>query len=97
MIKIAGEAKTTTDHEEIKDWATKRGGVPSVVKGTVDRPEGIGMLRINFPGYGGSQSLSEISWEDFFKTFDERGLAFLYQDKLKDGSESRFFKFIKRR
>ena len=40
--------------------------------------------------------LEDISWDDFFKTFDDRKLAFLHQDKTKDGSTSRFFKFVHR-
>ena len=38
----------------------------------------------------------KIEWDDFFQTFDERKLAFLYQDKTKDGGTSRFFKFVRR-
>ncbi len=41
-------------------------------------------------------SLEEISWDDFFAKFDEEGLALVYQDETKDGSESRFFKLVKR-
>ena len=37
-----------------------------------------------------------VSWNDFFEKFDESKLAFLYQDKTKDGKESRFFKFVER-
>ena len=38
----------------------------------------------------------EISWEQFFQTFDDRGLALLHQDKTSDGKMSRFFKFVRR-
>ena len=55
-----------------------------------------GILRIEFPGYGDDESLAEISWDDFFSKFEEKNLAFLYQDKLKDGQPSRFFKFVSR-
>jgi hypothetical protein len=40
------------------------------------------------------KKLEEISWDEFFKKFDEAGLAFLYQDKTKDGTISRFHKFL---
>lgn len=89
---MAGESKTTTDHETIRHWAEQRGGKPAVVKGTEDG-EGGGLLRINFPG-GAEESLQDISWDDFFQTFDERSLVFLYQEQAADGKESRFFKFI---
>jgi hypothetical protein len=55
-----------------------------------------GLLRVDFPGYRKTDSLQEISWEDFFKKFDEKQLSFLYQETMKDGSESRFFKLIRR-
>ena len=53
------------------------------------------MLLINFPGYA-EDNLEEISWEDFFKKFDESNLALLHQEETKDGKESRFFKLIDR-
>ncbi len=55
-----------------------------------------GVLRIDFPGYGGEDSLERIELEDFFEKFDENELAFLYQSEMRDGDESRFFKFVSR-
>jgi len=46
------------------------------------------------PGYSGGDSLQEISWDEFFRIFDEKQLEFLYQDTTADGQESRFNKFI---
>lgn len=83
---------TTTDHETIRKWTQARKGRPAVVKGTEGR-DGEGVLRIEFQHAG---KLEDTDWETFFKTFDDRKLAFLYQDKTADGSESRFFKFVKR-
>jgi hypothetical protein len=54
-----------------------------------------GILRIDFPSYGAEDSLEPISWDEFFKKFEENGLAFLYQE-TKDGGQSRFFKFVRR-
>lgn len=93
---MAGESKTTTDHDEIKKWVEERGGKPAVVKDTEDNGEGAGVLRINFPGYSGEDSLQDISWDEFFKTFDEKNLAFLYQDTTEGGEQSRFFKLVSR-
>lgn len=86
-------SETTTDHDVIRRWCEQRGGVPTVVKDTQD-DEGEGILRIDFAER--DEKLEEIPWDKFFETFDDRGLAFLYQDKTKDGKESRFFKFVKR-
>ncbi len=88
------EAKTTTDHDEIRRWAEARGGRPASVKGT-GGDDDAGILRINFPG-GAEDSLEEISWEEFFEAFEENNLAFLYQEETASGDESRFFKFVSR-
>ncbi|MBO9612891.1 MAG: hypothetical protein J7619_09365 [Dyadobacter sp.] len=89
-----GSNTATRDHDTIRAWVEKRGGVPSVVKGTAKKKDGDGILRIDFPGYSGEDSLQEISWEEFFRKFDESQLEFLYQEKTADGKESRFNKFV---
>ncbi|HEV2653362.1 MAG TPA: hypothetical protein VGT82_00310 [Ktedonobacteraceae bacterium] len=90
---MAGEAKTTTNHHTIKKWAEARGGKPVAVK----LPQGdIGLLRIDFPGYSGADSLEEITWDAFFKQFDAKQLALLYQEETSSGEESRFFKLVRR-
>ena len=88
-------AQTTTDHDTIRQWVESRGGQPACVKGTQNKGPGC-LLRINFPGYSGDESLEAIDWDTFFRTFDDNDLAFLYQEPA-DGSESRFSKFVDRR
>ena len=92
---MAAGAKTTTDHETIREWVEERGGHPARVIGT-DEKGGEGVLRIDFPGYSGKDTLEEISWDEFFAGFEANNLAFLYQDETKDGAESRFSKLIDR-
>ena len=82
-------AKTTTDHEKIKTWVRERGGHPAIVKGTADKNT-VGVLRIDFPGYSGEEALEKITWEEFFRGFEEEKLAFLYQEETKDGDASHF-------
>ncbi len=89
------ESKTTTNHQEIQSWIEKRGGKPAIVKGTEDNESSEGMLRIRFSDES-SDNLKVIDWEKFFKTFEEKKLAFLYQDKTAENKESRFFKFTNR-
>jgi hypothetical protein len=89
------EAKVTTDHAEIQQWVEARGGNPARVKGTQNK-QGPGVLRIDYPGFSGEDTLEEISWQTFFEAFEENNLAFLYQEETKDGSESRFSKLIER-
>ncbi len=87
------EAKTTTDHDEIREWAEQRGGKPASVRGTEEGNEEAGVLRISFDNDNG---LEEISWDEFFDKFDEEELEFLYQERTADGGKSRFFKLIER-
>jgi hypothetical protein len=87
------EAQQTTDHAAIRRWTEQRDGRPATVEGTEQRGEHAGVLRIKFRDDDG---LEEISWDDFFEKFDEEKLAFLFQDRTKDGDESRFFKFVER-
>src|SRR5579884_368234 len=86
-----GQTLATQNHDVIEHWADERGGKPATVPGT--EHNGLpGVLRINFPGYGG-KSLKEIPWSEWFKTFDERKLVFLFQQKMSDGHQSNFFHF----
>lgn len=87
------DSKTTKDHNTIKKWAEERDGKPAVVESTSNSNKGGGLLRINFPGYA-EDNLKDISWEEFFRIFDDNKLQFLYQEETKDGGESRFFKFV---
>ncbi len=83
---------TTTDHGVIKAWAQARNGVPADVAGTGNGDPGL--LRIEFRDDAGD--LQGVDWESFFATFDDRKLAFVYQEHTSDGSLSRFNKFVRR-
>ncbi len=85
----AGQSLATRSHDVIVHWAEERGAQPATVPGTEhgNRP---GVLRFNFPGYGG-EALEEISWEEWFKTFDVRQLVFVFQEHKTDGRMSNFF------
>ena len=52
----------------------------------------LGVLRIDYPGYTGRDTLERIEWDDWFAAFDANKLAFLYQDK----KNSRFSKLVAR-
>ena len=87
------DSHVTTERNKIKKWAEERGGKPATVKDTEEEGHA-GILRIKLDPK--DDRLEEISWEEFFEKFDEAGLAFLYQDKTKDGNISRFHKFVSR-
>lgn len=86
---------TTVDHEEIKKWAEERGAQPARVVGTGSE-EDVGMIRLDFPGYSGKESLEPISWEEWLSKFDESNLALVYQEKTASGQSSNFNKLIGR-
>jgi hypothetical protein len=89
-------SRTTTDHDEIRRWAEARGAVPAAVGGTGDEPghePDAGLLRLEFRD---NESLHEVDWEAFFRTFEDRRLVFLYQEETSDGKPSRFNKFVSR-
>lgn len=88
-------SRTTTDHDEIRRWAEARGAKPACVKGTGGDGDP-GMIRLDFPGYSGSESLQHISWDEWFEAFDANGLALVYQDRTADGARSNFNKLIAR-
>ena len=88
-------AETTTDHKTIRSWAEERDGAPATVDSTADKNEPAGVLRIDF-SHDDDDSLTQISWEEFFDKFDSEKLAFLYEDKTDEGDISRFCKFISR-
>lgn len=85
----------TTDHEEIREWVEDRGGYPAMVAGTGNGDQA-GVLRIDYPGYSGQETLERISWDEFFDKFDAADLLFPYQTETKSGDPSRFSKLISR-
>lgn len=88
---MSGRSKVTTDHREIRRWIEERDGKPATVIST-EKNGSPGILRVDYPGYSGEDTLEAISWEAFFEAFDKNKLAFLYQDD----KDSRFSKFIDR-
>ena len=97
MAETERSARPTTDHDEIRRWAGERGGWPARVKGTGEGDD-TGMIRIDFPGYSGGDSLERISWDEWFQQFDENELALLHRDfKHEDGEPDRFNKLVSRK
>jgi hypothetical protein len=83
MMQRRGDAmaEMTTDHETIRKWAEKKGGKPAAVARTHQGGD-VGIVRLMFPDSPQSehQALTEISWDEFFKEFEERKLALLYEE-----------------
>ncbi len=88
-------SRTLTGHDEIRRWAEERGARPSVVRTTRDA-ENSGIIRLDFPGYSGADSLEEIAWDEWFEDFDHRNLALIVQDQTANGALSNFNKLVSR-
>ncbi|HVG46516.1 MAG TPA: hypothetical protein VM899_00025 [Rubellimicrobium sp.] len=74
-------SETSTDHDAIRKWAESKGGKPAAVDRT-HSDEDVGLIRIMFPDAPNSHhdNLVEITWEEFFKEFDERNLALIFDE-----------------
>jgi len=70
----------------------ERGGFPAHVKQTGRKRGDLGVLRIDYPGYSGRDTLERIGWDEWFDAFERNNLAFLHQDKR----NSRFSKLVNR-
>ena len=91
------QAKVTTDHDEIREWAEARGGRPASVRRTHSK-DNVGIIRIEFPDAPNAKddALEEISWEEFFEKFEDSNLALLYQEETAKGELSNFNKLVGR-
>jgi hypothetical protein len=87
--------RRTDNHDTIRKWAEERNARPTRVKrtGSGDDP---GVLRLDFPGYSGDEELEEISWDEFFRKFDEADLELIYQERTASGEISNFNKLVSR-
>ncbi|WP_433272175.1 Rho termination factor N-terminal domain-containing protein [Actinosynnema sp. CS-041913] len=85
-----GRSLVTTSHDVIRQWAEQRDARPATVEGT-EHDGHLGVLRFDFPGYGGDE-LQRVDWDEWFATFDERRLNFIYQEQRSDGAQSNFFR-----
>jgi ferritin-like metal-binding protein YciE len=90
-----GGGHVMIDHDEIRRWAEERGAHPACVRGTGGEGD-TGMIRLDFPGFTGEQSLQPISWDEWFDKFDKNNLALVAQDLTAKGEKSNFNKIVGR-
>lgn len=84
--------ETTIDHDTIRQWVESKGGKPASVKRT-HSDDRAGIVRIMFPDAPNSEhdALEEISWDEFFRQFEESKLALIYEQ------DSMFSKLVSRK
>ncbi len=85
----SGRSLVTTSHEVIRQWAEARGGRPATVEGT-EHGDHLGVLRFDFGE--ATPKLRPVTWDEWFATFDDRRLNFIYQEERSDGRQSTFFR-----
>ncbi|WP_135825666.1 lamin tail domain-containing protein [Halorussus ruber] len=87
--------RTTTDYDEIREWAEERDGEPARVVGTGEG-EDLGVLRFDFPEEEPDKNLETVAWDAFFEKFESANLALRYQREKKNGEQSYFNRFVRR-
>lgn len=88
-----GRIETTTDHETIRRWIEERGSTAArVTEPTGNDPGSLAVV----PEGTDDESVEEITWEEFFRIFEEENLAFVYQTARDDPNERWFCRFIDR-
>ncbi len=91
---ISGESNVTTDHETIRTWVEERGGTPARrtdVSG--DDEATLYIVRADED----DAAFQELSWDEFFETFEANELAFLYKDEMTEGGEEQWvYEFVDR-
>ena len=87
---LTTEAVVTTDHRQIRRWASSRGAQPVRLLGaTADVALTLPDERLDLPA-------RPVGWREFFAEFEARRLAFLYQKRSADGSKSAFNQLVPR-
>lgn len=92
-MEPTGQTFRTRDHQTIREWAQARDAIPATVPGTEHEgdEEHLGVLRLDFPD-DGAENLAAVSWEEWFRTFDDRDLDFVYQETTRDGRPSNHYR-----
>ncbi|BCB75930.1 hypothetical protein GCM10022251_55120 [Phytohabitans flavus] len=86
-----GRSLVTSSREVIQQWADRRDAAPATITGTGPEDRA-GVLTFDFPLGNSGSRLRRISWDDWFRSFDERNLNFMYQEERSDGRQSNFFR-----
>lgn len=93
---MPGATVCTTDRDTIRRWVEKRRGRPAAIRARSREDYEAAPPRIDFPEYRSTGVVRRISWEEFFRKFEEKRLAFVYQEETPTGEMSRFFRFVYR-
>lgn len=86
--------KSTISHDDITQWVDTYKGRPEIINDPTAKGDKTG-IRINFSKemeeeYMPENETHEVSWQEFFRIFDDQSLALLYDP------DSTSYRFIKR-
>ncbi len=93
--------KTTTSHTVIRGWTDSHGGKPALIVDPNQLDQKVG-LRLDFPGRADEALLSrahhnqDVTWDEFFKHFEEQALAFEYLEEPGETALPDAYRFLKR-
>lgn len=91
MASTGSSSETTQNHDKIRNWIEERGGRPPLSKhGKQGRRCWPAARKFD----ESEENLEDVEWDEFFDTFDDSHLTFLFQANF-EGNQSRFFKFIR--
>lgn len=93
---MPGASACTTDRDTIKRWVERRRGRPAAIRARSREDYEAAPPRIDFPEYRSTGVMRRISWDEFFRKFERKRLAFIYQEQTPTGELSRFFRFVYR-
>lgn len=89
--------RRTINHEEIRSWVQEHGGQPRALR-TTDGDFAI--VRFDYrdalQSSASSVPLEPISWDEFFHQFEDRRLAFVYEENAESGQENKLSKLVGR-
>lgn len=92
---MSSKWRALVNHEEIRRWARERGAEPSTVRRT-EEDDNASIIRLDFPGLSVQGLLEEISWDEWFRDFDENDLALIVEDEIANGHSRNFYKLVAR-
>jgi hypothetical protein len=88
------DARIMVDHDEIRRWVEDHGGRPVRA-----RPAGTvadGVPQIDFLRGRGDRSLEPVDWQEWFRMFDDFGLALLLRDGDDERGDRALVEFVRR-
>lgn len=89
--RILAKARVTIDHDTIRQWAEDRSTAPATVSTSADGDDA-GILRIALDEV--APYLRVVTWDAWFKRFEEKRLLFAFRDDRQDGGLSRYYKLV---